>query len=127
MALPEELYDVFYVTQLTRGTVLQNIGVDRVRVRPWKSSQKHRHPVAETVLFFEQGACYITINDDRHLVKAGDRIYIPAGAWHVVSAFQDELVFISIQFPAIHDEATGRHDFEQFSEKEIKRDKQGIA
>lgn len=118
--LPEELYDIFYVTQLTRGTVLQNIGVDRVRVEPWKCSRNHRHPVAETVLFIEEGFCYVTINDKRHLMKPGDRIYIPAGAWHIVSTFQDELVFISVQFPGIHDEATGRHDMELFVEEEVK-------
>ena len=112
--LSEELYDVFYVTQLTRGTVLQNIGVDLLRVEPWKCSRNHRHPIAETILFIEQGSAFVTINDDRHLVKAGDRIYIPANAWHSVFTFQDGIVFISIQYPAIHDEATGRHDMEFF-------------
>lgn len=117
--LPEELYDVFYVTQITKATALEHlVAVDRVRVEPWKCSATHRHNEAETVLFIEQGSGYITINDERHLVKAGDRICIPRSAWHSVSTFQDGLVFTSIQSPPIHDEAAGRHDLEQFVEKE---------
>lgn len=119
MALPEELYDVFFVTQLTRGTVFENfVAVDWVRVDPWKCSQKHRHNETETVLFIERGSGFIEVNDERHLVKARDQLYIPIGAWHCVSAFQDGLVFISIQSPPIHDEAAGRHDLESFPEQE---------
>lgn len=115
--LLEEMYDVFYVTQITRTTALESIvAVDRVRVEPWKCSTTHRHNEAETVLFIEQGSGYISINNERHLVKAGDRLCIPRGAWHDVLTFQDWLTFISIQSPPIHDEATGRHDLEQFSE-----------
>lgn len=121
MGLPEELYDVFYVTQLTRGTVLEYIvGVDWVRVEPWKYSQKHRHNAAETILFIKEGSGYVIINDEKNLVKTGDRVRIPIGAWHVVSTFQDGVVFISIQSPSIHNEATGRHDLELFSEQENK-------
>lgn len=119
--LPEELYDVFYVTQLTRGTVLENaVAVDRVWVEPWKQSQTHRHNEAETVLFIERGSGYVVVNDEKHLVKAGDQLCIPSGAWHSVSTFQDGIMFVSIQSPPIHDEATGRHDLEPFIEKEIK-------
>ena len=115
--LSEELYDVFYVTQLTRGTALQHVvAVDRVRVELWKCSAIHRHNKAETVLFIERGSGYIMINDEKHLVRAGDRLCIPCGAWHNVSTFQDGIVFISIQSPPIHDEAAERHDLEQFSE-----------
>ncbi len=115
--LPEELYDVFYVTQITKATALQHlVAVDQVRVEAWKCSATHRHNEAETVLFMEQGSGYVTINEERHLVKAGDRVCIPRGTWHNVSTFQDGLIFISIQSPPIHDEAAGRHDLEQFSD-----------
>lgn len=120
MALPEELYDVFYVTQMTRGTTLNNIGVDWVRMEPWKCSKKHRHNIAETVLFIKHGSGFVIVNDVRHLAKAEDRICIPVGAWHFVTSFQDGLQFISIQYPSIHDEATGRHDLELCPEQEDK-------
>ncbi len=113
MLLIEEIYDVFHVTQLTRGTVLERaVAVDRVRVDPWNHSATHRHNEAETVLFIEYGSGYIMINSEKHVVKAGDRLCVRMGAWHSVLAFQDGLVFISIQSPPIHDEATGRHDLE---------------
>lgn len=122
MALSEELYDVFYVTQLTRGTALQDIvGVDWVRMEPWQCSQKHRHNMAETVLVIKEGSGYVVVNDATYLVKTGDRVCIPMGAWHFVTSFQDGLQFISIQSPSIHDDATGRHDLEAFSEQENKK------
>ena len=66
MSLPEELYDVFYVTQLTRGTALENlVAVDRVRIYPNECSQTHRHNQAETVLFIEEGSGIITINNEK--------------------------------------------------------------
>ncbi|MDP3779009.1 MAG: cupin domain-containing protein [bacterium] len=111
--LPEELYDVFYVTQLTRGTALERmVAVDRVRVQAGRYSQIHRHLEAETVLFIEKGSGVVTINGECHEVSLGSRVCIPAGAWHGVGTFDSELVFISIQSPPIHDEATGRHDLE---------------
>ena len=113
MSLPEELYDVFYVTQLTRGTALEKIvGVDRVRVEPWQCSQMHRHPIAETVIFIEHGFAIISIDFKDHTVSAGNRVCIDKGVDHNVRTFGEELVFTSIQVPAIHDESTGRHDVE---------------
>ena len=112
-SLPEELYDVFYVTQLTRGTTLERIvAVDRVRVEPHKWSKTHRHLQAETVLYIEKGFGTVVINGAGHDALPGAWIYIPAGAWHHVLPVQVELVFTSIQSPPIHDEATGRHDLE---------------
>lgn len=113
MRLLEELYDVFYVTQLTRGTALERIvAVDRVRVEPGRCSQVHRHIEAETVLFIEKGFGVVIINGERHEVARGSRICISAGAWHNVTTFESDLIFTSIQSPPIHDEATGRHDLE---------------
>lgn len=120
--LPEESYDVFHVIQLTRGTALENaVAVDRVRVEQWKQSQMHRHNKAETILFMEQGSGYVVINNEKHLVKAEDRLCIPCGAWHSVSTFQDGLMFVSIQSPPIHDQAADWHDLEPFRKKEIEK------
>ena len=122
MPIPEELYDVFYVTQLTRGTVLENlVAVDRVLVYPDQCSQTHRHNQAETVLFIEEGSGIITINNEENQVACGDRICIPKGAWHSVRTFWSKLVFISIQSPPIHDEATGRHDLEGLEQNHMQK------
>ena len=122
MPLPEELYDVFYVTQLTRGTALENlVAVDHVGMLPNEYSQTHRHNTAETVLFILQGSGIITVNDSEQNVYRGDRILIPKGAWHHVRTIRDVLVFISIQCPPIHDEATGRHDLEAMEQNHTPR------
>lgn len=113
MALLEELYDVFYVTQLTQGTALESVvAVDRVRVEPKQSSGTHRHNDAETVLYIEKGSGVVKIGATCFVVNAGDRITIPKGSWHSVHTAQNELVFTSVQSPPIHDEKTGRHDLE---------------
>ena len=113
MALPEILYDVFYVTQLIQGTALESVvAVDRVRVEPRKSSGTHRHNDAETVLFIEKGSGVVKVGGVCFVVNAGDRISIPKGSWHSVYTAQHELIFTSIQSPPIHDEKTGRHDLE---------------
>ena len=113
MPLPEELYDVFYVTQLTRGTALENlVAVDHVYIAPNECSQTHRHNQAETVLFIEMGSGVVAIDGNEQEVRKGDRISIPKGAWHNVRTFRSPLSFISIQSPPIHDEVTGQHDLE---------------
>ncbi|MDP3735366.1 MAG: cupin domain-containing protein [bacterium] len=113
MELPKELYDIFYVTQFTRGTALARVvGVDRVRVEPMQRSQTHRHLIAETILYIESGSGTVVVDANDHAVKAGDRICIPKGAYHHVCTDASELVFTSIQHPPIHDDETGWHDLE---------------
>ena len=123
MPLPEDLYEgVFYVTQFTRGTALEKIvGVDRVRVEPWQCSRMHHHPIAETVIFIEHGSGIISIDFEDHAVSAGDRVCIPKEVDHNVRTFEQELVFTSIQVPAIHDESTGRHDVENTEQHDTPR------
>ena len=118
MSLPEELYDVFRVTQITRNTALEHaVAVDRVWVDPNSASETHRHNEAETVLYILQGSGIITVGQIGNPVQKGDRIVIPKGAWHHVLTFRSHLEFISIQCPPIHDDATGRHDLELEREK----------
>jgi len=113
MSLAEELYDIFYVTQLTRGTALERlVAVDRVRVEPYRCSQIHRHMNAETVLYIESGFGIISVNDVSYEGEKGSRICIPAGAWHGVTTYESDLVFTSVQFRPIYDAATGRLDLE---------------
>lgn len=114
MQIQEELYEgVFYVTQITRGTPLERIvGVNRVRMEPHKESTPHCHPCAETVLYIELGEAVIVVDGKAHFVYEKDRLRIPKGACHYVCTRDLTFIFISVQVPAIHDEAIGWHDFE---------------
>ena len=83
--LAVELHDVFQVMQLTRDTPLESlVGVDLVSLEPGQTSQIHRHNRAETVLYMLDGAGVVVIDDTDHAVTAGDRVRIPAGAFHGV-------------------------------------------
>ena len=121
MSLPEELYDVFRVTQITRDTALEHtVAVDRVWIDPNSVSKTHRHNETETVLYILQGSGIVTVGYIASPVQKGDRIIIPKGAWHQVRTLRSHLEFISIQCPPIHDDATGRHDLEPEKERPFK-------
>jgi hypothetical protein len=55
--LPRERYDVFEVTQITRGTPLESVvAADLVSIAPGRASEVHRHNGAETVLLILDGS-----------------------------------------------------------------------
>ena len=111
--LAVELHDVFHVMQLTRDTPLESlVGVDLVSLEPGQTSQIHRHNRAETVLYMLDGAGVVVVGDTDHAVTAGDRIRIPAGAFHGVRTGDHSLRFLSVQSPPILDESTGVLDLE---------------
>lgn len=111
--LEVELHDVFHVQQLTRGTELEPmVGADMVTVDPGKTSQIHRHNIAETVLFVMGGRGFVHIEGVDHEVAAGDRIRIRPGEFHGVRTTDSPLWFLSVQSPPILEEATGAYDLE---------------
>jgi hypothetical protein len=55
--LPSEHFDVFEVTQITRGTPLESVvAADLVTVEPGRASEVHRHNGAETLLLILDGS-----------------------------------------------------------------------
>lgn len=118
--LPEEEYDIFRVTQLTRDTELQHtVAVDYVVVPRWKVSEVHRHNNAETVLFILSGSGEVIVGEEEMGVKKGDRVRIGKGIFHGVRTDHEELVFISVQSPPILDKASGALDLEPLK-KEVR-------
>jgi quercetin dioxygenase-like cupin family protein len=111
--LEVELHDVFHVMQLTRGTELEaEVAADLVTVEAGEVSQVHRHNLAETVLYFLDGAAVVTIGDDDVPVRAGDRVEIGAGVVHGVSTPETSCRFLSVQTPPILNSTTGVKDLE---------------
>lgn len=111
--LAVELHDVFNVLQVTRDTVLESsVGVDIVGMDPGQTSQVHRHNLAETVLYFLEGAATVEVNDVDHSVTAGDRLRIGKGEFHGVRTGAEGCRFVSVQSPPILSKATGFRDLE---------------
>lgn len=111
--LPRERYDVFEVTQVTRGTPLESVvAADLVSVGPGSSSEVHRHNQAETVLVILDGSGTVLVGDESLRVSKGARILIGKGVFHGVRTEGDSLTFLSVQSPPILDKAHGTLDLE---------------
>ena len=108
-----EQNDVFHVTQVTRGTPLEDlVGADLVSVEPGQASAVHRHNDAETVLYILAGSGTIRIGEDEVTVGEGDRLCIDKGVFHGVSTGGETLRFLSVQSPPILNKRTGALDLE---------------
>lgn len=112
-----ELYDVFNVMQVTRGTVLEaDVAADLVEMLPGQTSQIHRHNHAETVLYFLDGDAVVVVGDHEHPVEAGSRLRISKGEFHGVKTQRSSCRFLSIQTPPILNKTTGFRDLEEKSD-----------
>lgn len=113
--LEVELHDVFHVMQVTRDTPLASeVAADLVDVMPGQESSMHRHNLAETVLYFLDGAGEVLLGADYEAVavKAGDRLRIGKGVFHAVRTRASTLRFLSVQAPPILDVEAGTRDLE---------------
>jgi quercetin dioxygenase-like cupin family protein len=114
--LPRERYDVFEVTQVTRGTALESVvAADLVTVAPGRSSQVHRHNEAETVLLILDGAGTVLVGESALRVAKGARVLIGKGVYHGVRTEGESLTFLSIQSPPILDKEHDKLDLEPLS------------
>lgn len=118
--LETELHDVFYVTQVTRDTPIEEaVGADLVAMDPSQSSQTHRHNFSETVLFFTDGEATVYVDDVPNKVRAGDRLLIRKAEFHSVATNATSgCQFLSVQTPPILTKATGFRDLETREEAE---------
>jgi mannose-6-phosphate isomerase-like protein (cupin superfamily) len=111
--LEVELHDVFNVMQLTRGTRLEaDVAADLVTMEQGRVSQIHRHNLAETVLYFLDGAAVVRVGEDDVPVVAGDRLTIGKAVYHGVRTPDSPCRFISVQSPPILNKTTGFRDLE---------------
>src|SRR4051812_761763 len=111
--IPCEEFDVFQVTQITRGTPLEHtVAVDVVFVPPGTSSEIHRHNDTESVLYIREGRGTVMGGESGLRVRRGARIFIGKGVFHGVRPEGGGLSFVSVQSPPILDKERGRLDLE---------------
>jgi len=111
--IPCEEFDVFQVTQITRGTPLEHtVAVDVVFVPPGTSSEIHRHNGTESVLYILEGSGTVLVGESSLQVRKGARIFIGKGVFHGVQTEGEGLSFVSVQSPPILDKERGRLDLE---------------
>jgi mannose-6-phosphate isomerase-like protein (cupin superfamily) len=111
--LPREHFDVFEVTQITRGTPLESVvAADLVSVAPGRASEVHRHNEAETVLLILDGSGTVLVGESSLRVSKGARVVIGKGVFHGVRTEGESLTFLSVQSPPILVKARGTLDLE---------------
>lgn len=77
------------------------------RYAPMAYVQEHVHKVQEQVYYVLEGEGILTMDDERHLMRAHDYVYVPPGVRHSFTNTGTEgLVFLVITTPAFDDEET---------------------
>src|SRR5262249_24970784 len=100
--IESETYGAFRVTPITSGTALEDLlGLDLVTIPPGLTTEVHRHPHAENVVYILSGNATAIIDHVGHRVVAGDRLTIGKGVYHGFMTSETPLTFVSVQSPPI--------------------------
>jgi mannose-6-phosphate isomerase-like protein (cupin superfamily) len=75
--------------------------VAKITLAPGRASLKHYHPIAEESYYILAGQGRVELDGETQAVKAGDTVYIPAGAVHQIwNPMPESLVFLAVCAPA---------------------------
>jgi mannose-6-phosphate isomerase-like protein (cupin superfamily) len=53
-------------------------------LEPDEATQRHDHRVAEEIYFVLKGSGRMEVDGDTRMIRPGDAVLIPAGAWHTL-------------------------------------------
>jgi quercetin dioxygenase-like cupin family protein len=97
-----ETHGAFRVTPITRGTALEDLlGLDLVTIPAGTTTDVHRHPHAENVVYILSGDATAIIDHVGYRVVEGDRLRIGKGVYHGFKTSRRPLTFVSVQSPPI--------------------------
>ena len=88
----------------------ENVGSARIdfrisRYAPAAYVQEHVHKVQEQVYYVLEGEGILTLDEERHLMRPNDYVYVPPGIRHsFTNTGTNGLVFLVITTPAMDDE-----------------------
>lgn len=88
------------------GPKTKNISIASGVLRPRQKARPHFHKRTEEIYYVLSGPGIIKINDFKELIRAGDTIYIPVGAIHVLenTSRTEELKILAISSPPYSDD-----------------------
>jgi mannose-6-phosphate isomerase-like protein (cupin superfamily) len=120
-----ETYGAFRVTQITRGTALEDLlGLDLVTIPAGMKTEVHRHPHAEDVVYVLSGDATAIIDHVGYRVVGGDRLRIGKEVYHGFQTSGTPLTFVSVQSPPILNKKLNILDteiLEELSEDAVQR------
>jgi quercetin dioxygenase-like cupin family protein len=71
------------------------------RYAPMAYVQEHTHKVQEQIYYVLEGEGVLTLNDERHLMRPHDYVYVPPGVRHsFTNTGTNGLVFLVVTTPA---------------------------
>lgn len=88
----------------------ETVGSSRVdfrisRYAPMAYVQEHQHQIQEQVYYVLEGEGVLTLDDESHLMRPNDYVYVPPGVRHsFTNTGLDGLVFLVITTPASDEE-----------------------
>lgn len=75
------------------------------RYAPMAYVEEHKHKVQEQVYYVLEGEGVLTLDDERHLMRPHDYVYVPPGVRHsFANTGTGGLVFLVVTTPASDDE-----------------------
>jgi mannose-6-phosphate isomerase-like protein (cupin superfamily) len=84
---------------------VQNQSLAEARVPAGGRTERHYHKVAEELYFILEGAGEMELGGERRMVRPGDAILVPPGAWHMIMA-KEPLRFLCCCAPPYSHEDT---------------------
>jgi len=97
-----EASGAFRVTQITRGTTLEDLlCLDLVTIPAGMTTEIRRQPYAENVIYILSGDATAIIDHVGYRVVEGDRLRIGMGISHGFKTSKTPLTFVSVQSPPI--------------------------
>ena len=78
----------FFVT--TDGSTIRELHRTEVQslaeatLEPDEATQRHYHRAAEEIYFVLKGSGRMEVDGDTRMIRPGDAVLIPAGAWHTL-------------------------------------------
>lgn len=97
------------VTRLLSDEKLPTVGFDYVRISKRSTLAPHIHEASEAFVYILEGTGIATLEGKDYPVKAGDTVYVPAGASHGFRTLDEAVVLLSVQSPPIYPDQ-GRPD-----------------
>lgn len=97
------------VTRLLSDEKLPTVGFDYVRIATGSTLAPHIHEASEAFVYILEGMGVVTLEGKDYPVKAGDTVYVPAGASHGFRTLDEAVVLLSVQSPPIYPDQ-GRPD-----------------
>jgi|TARA_B110000438_G_scaffold273109_1_gene292257 quercetin dioxygenase-like cupin family protein len=81
---------------VTDNTSLKNLVVSSTTLKANRSTNGHKHEGQEEVYMFIKGNGWMTLDDDRFLVKEGEMVLIEDGVFHKIEAGPGGVYFVCV-------------------------------